>query len=125
MTSKIFLCRGVVRAEIASSQTEWFDMPATARRAGYHVECLAGSLGIGPRRLNVLFVRDMGIPTKRWLRELRFVDGVHYWLEKRNPDQVAEMLGFGHRREWYREIRHFAGMRWQDFLAQLAEHTAA
>lgn len=100
-----------------------FCLSRITREEAYQVASVANRLGISPRYLNSLFSRDLGIPVKLWMRELRFTDAVCLWRESRDLDKVTAVVGLSHRRQLHQELTHFSGMSWQDFLAMLDKRT--
>lgn len=118
VTSRVFLRAGVVTLRLSTRPDAMVNLPVIARWCFYRVDGIAEELGVSSRYVNVLFTNGMGVGLKGWLRELRFVDMVHYLREGRGIDEVVVTIGLSHARQVHREIVHFSGMPWRDFMAR-------
>jgi AraC-like DNA-binding protein len=116
VTSRVFQRAGVVCLRTATRPDVVVNLPVLARSCHYRVDAVSEALGLSSRHVNLLFVNGLGIGLKVWLRELRFVDMVHYLREGRRIDEVAMTLGLAHARQVHRDIAHFSGMPWREFM---------
>jgi AraC-like DNA-binding protein len=88
-----------------------------ASRGGYRVSQICVQLSCDERYFRRVFLRDVGVPPKHWLREerreaaeRRLADGVPAW-------RVARDLGFADPSSFRREFRTVHGVvprRWRD-----------
>jgi AraC-like DNA-binding protein len=75
-----------------------------ALRCGYRICEVCAELDCGERYLHLVFVRDVGMPPKRWMREERMVVARRELDRGRSVVEVAAALGFGCVRTFRREF---------------------
>jgi AraC-like DNA-binding protein len=85
--------------------------------AGWRVSVLCANLGVAERTFDRVVASSLGVPAKRWLRELRAVEAGYLLLEYRKVTQVASMLGFSNVSGFSREFSRTIGQSPTDFLA--------
>lgn len=61
---------------------------------GYRVADVCSALGCSSRYLHILFVRDIGLPPKHWMKLERMVVARRKLEGGKTPDDVAKDLGF-------------------------------
>ena len=122
VTSRVFLITGVVSLRVVTRPDVVVNLPVLARACHYRVDAISEAIGLSTRHVNTLFVNGLGVGMKAWLREQRFVDMVHYLREGRRIDEIAMTIGLSHARQVHREISHFSGMPWRDFMARFVEN---
>lgn len=65
-----------------------------AFRKGYRVADVCAVLGCSSRYLHTLFVRDIGLPPKHWMKLERMVVARRKLHGGKTPEEVARDLGF-------------------------------
>lgn len=65
-----------------------------AFRKGYRVADVCAALGCSNRYLHTLFVRDIGLPPKHWMKLERMVVARRKLEGGKSPEEVARDLGF-------------------------------
>lgn len=65
-----------------------------AYQKGYRVADVCAALGCSSRYLHTLFVRDVGLPPKRWMKLERMVVAKRKLEAGQSPEMVARDLGF-------------------------------
>jgi AraC-like DNA-binding protein len=65
-----------------------------AFRKGYRVADVCAALGCSSRYLHTLFVRDIGLPPKHWMKLERMVVARRKLEGGKSPEEVARDLGF-------------------------------
>ena len=65
-----------------------------AFRKGYRVADVCNALGCSQRYLHTLFVRDIGLPPKHWMKLERMVVARRKLQGGKTPEEVARDLGF-------------------------------
>jgi len=75
-----------------------------ALRCGYRICEVCAELDCGARYLHLVFVRDVGMPPKKWMRAERMVVARRELEQGRQPEEVAAALGFGCVRTFRREF---------------------
>jgi len=65
-----------------------------AFRKGYRVADVCRALGCSNRYLHILFVRDIGLPPKHWMKLERMVVARRKLEGGKSPEEVARDLGF-------------------------------
>jgi AraC-like DNA-binding protein len=65
-----------------------------AYRMGYRVADVCAALGCSSRYLHTLFVRDIGLPPKHWMKLERMVVARRKLEGGKAPEVVARELGF-------------------------------
>lgn len=65
-----------------------------AYEKGYRVADVCTALGCSSRYLHTLFVRDIGLPPKRWMKLERMVVAKRKLEAGKSPEMVARDLGF-------------------------------
>jgi AraC-like DNA-binding protein len=86
-----------------------------ALRCGYRVGEICAALGCCERHLHALFVRDVGLAPKEWLKLERMVVARRMLKGGERPDCVAEELGFSTLNNFRREFRGVYGVSPLDF----------
>jgi AraC-like DNA-binding protein len=81
-----------------------------ALECGYRVGELTEALDCGERYLHEVFTRDIGMPPKLWMREERMVVARQLLGDGREPEAVAETLGFAAVASFRREFVRIYGV---------------
>lgn len=81
-----------------------------AVRCGFRVGEFSDALGHSERYVNEVFGRDLGVPPKIWLRQVRMEVAERLLCEGLRPGEVSERLGFSHGSGFRREFRNRYGM---------------
>lgn len=81
-----------------------------ALRCGYRVGELSDALGYSGRYVQEVFVRDLGVPPKRWLREERMAVASRLLRTGMRPGEVADKIGFAAGNGFRREFQMMHGM---------------
>lgn len=87
-----------------------------AFQQGYRVGGVCEELGISEAHLRVLFLRDVGLSPKDWMRWERMVVARRMLLWGADVMVVAEKLGFSHANSFRREFREVHGVPPHYFL---------
>lgn len=74
---------------------------------GYRVADVCSALGCSSRYLHTLFVRDIGLPPKHWMKLERMVVARRKLEGGKPPDLVARELGFMSVHTFYRQFQEF------------------
>lgn len=104
-----------------------------ALRCGYRICEICEELGCSERYLYEVFLRDVGLPPKRWMRQERMVVARRKLIGGKTPEEVAADLGFGSQNNFRREFRAFYKVpplqfqreRWGEGLPAVASTGAA
>jgi len=86
-----------------------------ALRCGYRVSEISAELECTRRYLHVVFMRDIGLPPKEWMRRERMVVARRMLTGGRTPDEVGKVLGFASQNNFRREFRETYGVRPSQF----------
>lgn len=78
-----------------------------AFRKGYRVADVCSSLGCSSRYLHTLFMRDIGLPPKHWMKLERMVVARRKLEGGKSPDQVSRDLGFMSVHTFNRQFQQF------------------
>jgi AraC-like DNA-binding protein len=84
---------------------------ASARRGLVRVEALASHLGVTERQLERMFLRDIGLAPKQFLRTIRFQEVLRQ-LQSGTPTRWADLalrLGFYDQAHFIRDFKAFTG----------------
>jgi AraC-like DNA-binding protein len=81
-----------------------YSLEELAFRNGYRVEAICQEIGCGIRYFHFVFLRDIGLPPKRWMRYERMVVARRMLRGGRSPDEVAERVGFASTNNFIREF---------------------
>lgn len=81
-----------------------------AVRCGFRVGELSDALGHSERYVQEVFGRDLGVPPKSWLRQMRMEVAGRLLSKGLSPGEVGEKLGFSHGSGFRREFRRRYGM---------------
>ncbi len=81
-----------------------------ALRCGYRVGEVSDVLGYSGRYVQEVFVRDLGVPPKRWLREERMALASRLLRTGMMPGEVADKIGFAAGNGFRREFQRMHGM---------------
>ncbi|HVJ44875.1 MAG TPA: AraC family transcriptional regulator [Luteolibacter sp.] len=87
-----------------------------AFRNGYRVEAICHEIGCGIRYFHFVFLRDIGLPPKRWMRYERMVVARRMLFGGRSPDEVAERVGFAGTNNFNREFTAIYRMTPRQFI---------
>jgi len=96
-----------------------FSLERVAFETGYRVKQFADRMEVGGRHLQDLFNRDIGIPPKQWLRELRMVVAARMLTAGRRSPETGKLLGFGSASNFAREFVAAYGMSPGNFHARM------
>lgn len=78
-----------------------------AFRKGYRVADVCATLGCSSRYLHTLFVRDIGLPPKHWMKLERMVVARRKLEGGKSPEEVSRDLGFMSIHTFHRQFRLF------------------
>ena len=92
-----------------------------ALRCGYRISEICAELGCSDRYLREVFMRDIGLSPKEWMRQERMVVARRMLAGGRSPDEVAECLGFAVRSTFRREFVQFYQVRPLEFQRERME----
>lgn len=81
-----------------------------AFRKGYRVADVCAALGCSSRYLHTLFVRDIGLPPKHWMKLERMVVARRKLRGGKSPEEVARDLGFMSVHTFSRQFEKFYQM---------------
>ena len=87
-----------------------------AFRNGYRVEAICQEIGCGIRYFHFVFLRDIGLPPKRWMRYERMVVARRMLFGGRSPEEVAERVGFASTNNFNREFAAIYRMTPRQFI---------
>jgi AraC-like DNA-binding protein len=73
-------------------------------RCGYRIGEVCQELECSERYLYEVFIRDIGLPPKEWMRRERMVVARRMLTGGRSPDEVAVLLGFSNSSNFRREF---------------------
>jgi AraC family transcriptional regulator of adaptative response / DNA-3-methyladenine glycosylase II len=88
-----------------------------ALRRGYRVGAVCDELGVSERYVHEIFLRDLGLTPKEWMRWERMVVARRMLGWGLGPPAVADLLGFSDTNSFRREFRSVYGvspMRYQE-----------
>ena len=88
-----------------------------AFRKGYRVADVCGALGCSNRYLHTLFVRDIGLPPKHWMKLERMVVARRKLEGGKSPEEVGRDLGFMSVHTFSRQFQRFYDTTPARFLA--------
>jgi AraC-like DNA-binding protein len=80
-----------------------------AHEQGYRVDGICEVLGVGERYAREVFLRDVGIPPKRWLGNLRMEVARKLLAEGADLARIHLQLGFSHPNSFRRAYRAVFG----------------
>ena len=75
-----------------------------ALRCGYRICELCAELDVSERYIHRIFVRDIGLPPKEWMRGERMVVARRKLIGGKRPEEVAADLGFSSANNFRREF---------------------
>ncbi len=78
-----------------------------AYRKAYRVADLCAALGCSSRYLHAMFVRDIGLPPKHWMKLERMVVARRKLEGGKAPEVVAREVGFMSAHTFYRQFQDF------------------
>lgn len=81
-----------------------------ALRCGYRIGEICAELNCSERYLYEVFLRDIGLPPKEWMRRERMVVARRKLVGGKAPEEVAESLGFALKNNFRREFLAFYGV---------------
>lgn len=93
-----------------------YSLEELAFRNGYRVEAICHEIGCGIRYFHFVFLRDIGLPPKRWMRLERMVVARRMLFGGRTPDEVAERVGFASTNNFNREFTAIYRMTPRQFM---------
>ncbi len=88
-----------------------------AFRKGYRVADVCAALGCSSRYLHTMFVRDIGLPPKHWMKLERMVVARRKLEGGKPPEVVARELGFMSVHTFYRQFHGFYQVTPAQFLS--------
>lgn len=92
-------------------------------RKGYRVADVCRALGCSQRYLHTLFVRDIGLAPKHWMKLERMVVARRMLEGGKNPEQVCRDLGFMSKHTFHRQFQEFYQTTPARFQKKLFEPT--
>jgi AraC-like DNA-binding protein len=95
---------------LGAGREECRSLLALALRLGFRVGDLCRELGCSERYLRTVFVRDVGLPPKNWMRQERMVMARHMLQQGLAPEEVTEKLQFSTPNNFRREFQKFYRM---------------
>jgi AraC-like DNA-binding protein len=87
---------------------------------GYRVGSVCDRLGVSEAYFREVFVRDLGLSPKEWMRWERMVVARRLLECERQPCEVAALLGFADMNSFRREFTQAYGVSAQCYLRQRA-----
>ncbi|MGC4013365.1 MAG: helix-turn-helix transcriptional regulator [Luteolibacter sp.] len=85
-------------------------LEAIAFRNGFRVSGISATLGCSERYLYSIFVRDIGLPPKEWLAQVRMLQARQRLRGGDDPGRVAADLGFSTPGSFRREFIRCYGL---------------
>lgn len=98
------IVRGPSSWMILGVSKERHSLEELAFRNGYRVEPVCQELGCGIRYFHFVFLRDIGLPPKKWMRHERMVVARRMLFGGRLPEEVATRTGFASTSNFNREF---------------------
>lgn len=92
-----------------------FSLSQVARESGYRVDALCSRIGVSERHLRRLFLDDLGIGPKEWMRQERMVASRFLLREGSSIKEIAGDLGFTNYKVFSREFLAYHGVSPSDF----------
>lgn len=89
---------------LSPARDERLCLQRLALRCGYRICELAGELECGERYLYEVFIRDVGLSPKVWMRGERMVVAGRKLISGKTPEEVAADLGFSSPNNFRREF---------------------
>ena len=89
-----------------------------ALRCGYRICEICAELNCGERYLYEVFIRDIGLSPKEWMRRERMVVARRMLAGGERVDDVTERLGFASKNNFRREFLAFYGVLPLEFQKQ-------
>lgn len=100
------------------SRREALCLRRLALGCGYRICELCSELECSERYLREVFLRDIGLPPKKWMRAERMVVAIQKLADGRGPEEVAKDLGFASAGSFRREFLGFYQMAPLEFQRQ-------
>ena len=100
------------------SRREALCLRRLALGCGYRICEVSSELDCSERYLHEVFVRDIGLPPKKWMRAERMVVAIQKLTAGKAPEEVARDLGFASAGSFRREFLEFYQMAPLDFLRE-------
>ncbi|MFD0894284.1 helix-turn-helix transcriptional regulator [Luteolibacter ambystomatis] len=97
------------------------DLHGIAFRNGFRVSGMSATLGCSDRYLYDVFVRDVGLPPKAWLAQIRMVEARLRLRAGEGPGHVAGELGFSTLGSFRREFIRCYGVSPVRYLEKMSE----
>lgn len=82
----------------------------------WNLEELSCALGLGQRTLARVIEKNIGIPGKVWLRQIRVVRAEHLLREGLKIEHLSYKLGFHHKADFTHEFRKLVGVSPSSFV---------
>lgn len=98
-----------------------FCLQRLAHSCGYRIKGMVEELDCSGRYVHKVFMRDVGLPPKLWMRWERMVRARHMVSAGRDVGEVAEALGFACKNSFRREFIRTYGLRPRDYAKRLGE----
>jgi AraC-like DNA-binding protein len=92
---------------LLSPRGERLCLQRLAMRKGYRIGELCSELDCGERYLRQVFIRDIGLSPKEWMRRERMVVARRMLVGGKSPAEVAADLGFSTQNNFRREFLAF------------------
>lgn len=89
-----------------------------AYRKGYRVADVCAALGCSSRYLHAMFVRDVGLPPKHWMKLERMVVARRKLEGGKIPEIVSRELGYTSVHTFYRQFLEFYQVTPAQFLSK-------
>lgn len=97
------------------------DLQGVAFQNGFRVCGMSTTLGCSDRYLYNVFVRDVGLPPKLWLAQIRMVEARLRLRSGAGPDRIAMELGFSTLGSFRREFIRCYGLSPVRYLEKMGE----
>ncbi len=94
-------------------------LESIALDSGYRIKGMREVLGCSGRYVHEVFVRDLGLPPKAWMRQERMVMARRMLSEGVEISETSERLGFASCGGFRREFRVLHGMVPVEYLKRL------
>lgn len=110
--------RGWVLSETKNPSDE--SLEEVAFRSGFRVKEVCHELRVSEQHLRRIFLRDVGISVKDWLRCERMVRARRMLVAGQTTETIADLLGFSHPNSFRRAFRDVYGVTPAEYLASEA-----
>ena len=92
------------------------DLHQTALQSGFRVSMMSETLGCSERHVYDVFMRDVGLPPKQWLVQVRMCEARQRLQAGEDPKQLVDKLGFSSLGTFRREFVRCYGVGPSQYL---------